>query len=834
MELAFSGLHQLCAPVLALEQLPPPQPTHSDRLRPSPGRPGSLPGRARDLTLLAEAAEPQPLVCIVDDAQWLDGASAQIARVRRPPPRGRAGAGRLRSASGDRACSRGPELRVGPPRPTHRALLLDECPRAAGRSGLRADRRREPRQPARPARAAATWRRRLAGGFALAERRRSRAGSRGVIRSPRSAAGETQLLVLAAAAEPLGDPILLRGAAARSASTWPRQARGRRGPDRGRHAGRVRHPLVRSAAYARRRPTTVCACTARLPRRPSPRRPRSPRLAPRPGDAGPDEDVAAELEGSAGRAQARGGLAAAAAFLERAAALTPDPAPAQRALGPRTPSSWPARPRQRRRCSAPRSKGRWTSARRARPAPEGTDRDRPQAPRAGARCSSRRRGRLESIDPRSPARRTSRRCEQRASRPPRWRAYSRLAAEAARAAPPARRAPRRRSPRSTAWRSASPRATWPGASLQRALRAYRDEDGRVDRRPLARASPRASRSSSSTTRAATRSRPAACSWPASRARSACSRSRSTTSRRSDATKGISTPRSRWSRSRTRSPGDRRRALRGRTIPARRLPRRRGRGDRPRRGHRAAWRSPGRGSCSRRASTRRAVSTTGSAATRRRSPRQSGRPPRDERASRVVAARAGRGGRRSGKREWPLPRSSVLRSEPAAGTDWALGLEARSRALVADGDAAEELYREAIDRLGRCRVATGSRPRAPALRRVVAPRRAGASTRASSSGRARDVRAIGMDAFADAPPRARRDRCEPRKRTRAAATSSPPRRRRSHGSRATARRTRRSAPALPQPPHRRVAPAQGLQQARHQLAREPESAALPKAGFAQPN
>jgi hypothetical protein len=89
MELAYSGLHQLCAPMLDhLERLPAPQ---RDALAAVFGRNA---GPARDqflvglatLTLLAEVAERQRLVCIVDDAQWLDQASAQILRFRRSSP----------------------------------------------------------------------------------------------------------------------------------------------------------------------------------------------------------------------------------------------------------------------------------------------------------------------------------------------------------------------------------------------------------------------------------------------------------------------------------------------------------------------------------------------------------------------------------------------------------------------------------------------------------------------------------------------------------------------------------------------------------------------------
>src|SRR5437764_4281522 len=80
MELAFAGLYQLCAPMLdGLDGLPGPQ---RDALRVAFGlQDGAAPNRflvaLAILSLLAEAAEAEPLVCLVDDAQWLDRASAQ-------------------------------------------------------------------------------------------------------------------------------------------------------------------------------------------------------------------------------------------------------------------------------------------------------------------------------------------------------------------------------------------------------------------------------------------------------------------------------------------------------------------------------------------------------------------------------------------------------------------------------------------------------------------------------------------------------------------------------------------------------------------------------------
>src|SRR5436309_4280530 len=79
VELAFAGLHQLCAPMLdGLDRLPGPQ---RDALRVAFGLQDGAPSRfvvaLAVLSLLAEAAEGQPLVCLVDDVQWLDRASVQ-------------------------------------------------------------------------------------------------------------------------------------------------------------------------------------------------------------------------------------------------------------------------------------------------------------------------------------------------------------------------------------------------------------------------------------------------------------------------------------------------------------------------------------------------------------------------------------------------------------------------------------------------------------------------------------------------------------------------------------------------------------------------------------
>jgi DNA-binding CsgD family transcriptional regulator len=139
---------------------------------------------------------------------------------------------------------------------------------------------------------------------------------------------QTRLLLVVAAAEPLGDPALVWRAAGQlgilAQAAVPAAAAGL--VEIGARV-RFRHPLVRSAAYRsasleERRAVHRALAEATDPQIDPDRRAWHRAQA----TPGPDEDVAAELEQSAGRAQARGGLAAAAAFLERSANLTADPA----------------------------------------------------------------------------------------------------------------------------------------------------------------------------------------------------------------------------------------------------------------------------------------------------------------------------------------------------------------------------------------------------------------------------------------------------------------------------------------------------------------------------
>ena len=333
MELAFASLHQLCAPMLDRRgRLPAPQSQALEIVFGlSAGAPPDpfLVGLAV-LSLFSEVAEEHPLLCVVDDAQWLDQASALtlafVARRLLAEPVGVVFAERepgeeLRHL---------PELEVeGLRNGDARALLgsavgfvLDE----RVRDRIVAETRGNPLALLELPRGLTATE--LAGGFGLPD-----AGAlsgrieESFVRRLEALPEDARRLLLLAAAEPIGDPVLLW----RAAGLLPI---GPAAADRVaadslllvRERVTFRHPLVRSAVYrsasVEERRAVHLALAEATDQEFDPDR-RAWHLAAAASE--PDEEVAIELERSAGRAQARGGLAAAAAFLQRAVALTRDP-----------------------------------------------------------------------------------------------------------------------------------------------------------------------------------------------------------------------------------------------------------------------------------------------------------------------------------------------------------------------------------------------------------------------------------------------------------------------------------------------------------------------------
>jgi DNA-binding CsgD family transcriptional regulator len=333
MELAFAGLHQLCAPMLDhVGRIPVPQ---QDALRTAFGLSVGLPpdrffvGLAA-LSLLSEVAGERPLIGLIDDEQWLDQASAQalgfVARRLGADPVGLVFAAREPSTE----LAGLPELVVEGLRDDDARALLDSA--LAGpldervRDLIVAETRGNPLALLELPRGLSPAE--LAGGFglpgaALLTGRIEDSFARQLGALP----DQTRRLVQLAAADPSGDRSLVWRAAARLGI--PVQA-GAPAVEAGLvefgAQVRFRHPLARSAAYrsapvAERQRMHAALAEVTDPTADPDRRAWHRAQAA----AGPDEDVAAELERSAGRAQARGGLAAAAAFLERSVLLTADP-----------------------------------------------------------------------------------------------------------------------------------------------------------------------------------------------------------------------------------------------------------------------------------------------------------------------------------------------------------------------------------------------------------------------------------------------------------------------------------------------------------------------------
>jgi DNA-binding CsgD family transcriptional regulator len=332
MELAYNGLHQLCAPLLDhLDEIPVPQ---RDALAtvfglsagPAPDR--LLVGLAT-LTLVAQAAEQQPLACIVDDAQWLDGASAQLLAfvARRLMAERVALVCAARTGIGDGVLAGLPALEIGGLSDGDaRPLLLGHVHGPIDTAVTDQIIAESHGNPLALLELPRTWRADLAGGFGLpASQPVAGKIEESYIQRLRKLPADTQLLVLTAAAEPIGEPVLLNRAAHALGIDMTAAAPA---VDAGLVQMRIRwefvHPLVRSAAYRmadaadRRRVHRALADATDARADPDRRAWHRARAS-----AGPDEEVAAELEQSAGRAQARAGLAAAAAFLTRATELTP-------------------------------------------------------------------------------------------------------------------------------------------------------------------------------------------------------------------------------------------------------------------------------------------------------------------------------------------------------------------------------------------------------------------------------------------------------------------------------------------------------------------------------
>ncbi|MEU8798434.1 AAA family ATPase [Spirillospora sp. NPDC048819] len=335
MELAFAGLHQLCAPMSdRIEHLPVPQ---RDALRAALGLSS---GRAPDrflvglaiLGLLAEVAHDRPLVCVVDDVQWLDRASVQALAF---------AARRLLAESvaivfAARLLEEAPDLIGLPELPV--AGLPDDDARMLLRSVLTgpldervlerfvAETRGNPLALLELPKGSTL--NELAGGFGVPNARALAGRIREVYqRRVAELPPETRQLLLAAAAEPGGDPVLLWRAADRlgvgiEAATAAVSTGLVEIGDR----VRFHHPLVRSAVYWAASSEDRCGTHRVLAEVTDPQADPDRRAwHAAHGTQSPDEHIAAELEHSAGRARSRGGPAAAAAFLARAVELTTDP-----------------------------------------------------------------------------------------------------------------------------------------------------------------------------------------------------------------------------------------------------------------------------------------------------------------------------------------------------------------------------------------------------------------------------------------------------------------------------------------------------------------------------
>ena len=480
----IAGLHQLCAPMLGPARPAagpaarragdgvraqrrrgagpvPGRPRGADAC--SPRRPSSSRSSASSTTRSGSTARPRRSSAFVARRLLAERVALVFAVARPASARtslaGPARARRRRARRGDA-----------------RALLLDTRPRPARRRGLRPDRRRDAtatRSRCSSCRASGTPLE-LAGGFGLPDSRRwSGRIEQSYVQRLEALPAETRLLVLARRPSRSASRSLLRRAAAdaRHRHDGGRRRRRGRAARRSARACEFAHPLVRSAVYRaaaagdRQRVHRALAEATDAEHRPG-----SARLAPRPRDrrARRGRRRGAGALGRPG-AGARRAVAAAAAFLERAVELTPDPAPrAERAL-----AAAQAKHRRRgARCGARRllaiARGRAAGrapARAGRPAARPRSRSPPAAAATRRRCCSTPPGGSSRSTSRSRARRTWTRSRRRSS-PAAWPAASACARwprPCSRAAPRARGPPRAADLLLDGWRAAHDRGLRRGA-----------------------------------------------------------------------------------------------------------------------------------------------------------------------------------------------------------------------------------------------------------------------------------------------------------------------------------------------------------------------------------
>jgi DNA-binding CsgD family transcriptional regulator len=333
MELPFAALHQLCAPILdRLGVLPVPQQQAlqvafglTDGNPPDP----FIVGLAT-LGLLSEVASEQPLACLVDDAQWLDGVSKQVLGFvgRRLDAEAVLLLFAVREDADDRGFAALPSLTLGGLTEEDARELL-----TASVSGLLEERVGDRLIAETRGNPLALLE--LAGGMSQVELAGGIAGNSSLsgrlhdhyLRRIQDLPEPTRLFLLLAAADPTADAALV----------W----RAGHALGLGRHEAataesaqlliidtlvRFRHPLVRSAAYAAGSPERRQMVHQALAEATDPLADPERRLSHRAAAAtAPDEDIAAELEQAAGRAEARGGISAAAGLLQRSVALTEQP-----------------------------------------------------------------------------------------------------------------------------------------------------------------------------------------------------------------------------------------------------------------------------------------------------------------------------------------------------------------------------------------------------------------------------------------------------------------------------------------------------------------------------